>query len=308
MKKIALIGLVTLCSAAAYAQGTVIFTPFDPGTSSATGVDAQVWSPNPGSPTVEEQGATASDITGGAYTTANGFPTLTPTTYAGTPLGGSSYTGSTPVSFAGAGVNVYDYGNLFTAELYALSSGTTQAIPANATSLASLSPVTQYKSTFYDGVTGAGVGYFIQANPAAPDPGIPGTGFIGTISSRHTGTPYLGNNAAAAVVAWFNGGGQFTTLAAAQAASVPWGQSAIFEINGLTEPYSVMYQDSDNNSSATPQNTLTYLNGYDGNALGGSGAETALQSFSLTAPVPEPSTIALGVMGACAFLARRRKK
>ena len=29
------------------------------------------------------------------------------------------------------------------------------------------------------------------------------------------------------------------------------------------------------------------------------------QSFSLT-PVPEPGTIALGVMGACAFLARRR--
>jgi catalase len=32
-----------------------------------------------------------------------------------------------------------------------------------------------------------------------------------------------------------------------------------------------------------------------------------LQSFNLTA-VPEPSTIALGVIGACAFLARRRKK
>jgi hypothetical protein len=30
-------------------------------------------------------------------------------------------------------------------------------------------------------------------------------------------------------------------------------------------------------------------------------------SFSLTS-VPEPSTIALGVIGACAFLARRRKK
>lgn len=36
------------------------------------------------------------------------------------------------------------------------------------------------------------------------------------------------------------------------------------------------------------------------------GTEQALE-FGATASVPEPSTIALGVMGACAFLARRRK-
>jgi hypothetical protein len=36
------------------------------------------------------------------------------------------------------------------------------------------------------------------------------------------------------------------------------------------------------------------------------GTEPALE-FGATASVPEPSTIALGVMGACAFLARRRK-
>ena len=34
-----------------------------------------------------------------------------------------------------------------------------------------------------------------------------------------------------------------------------------------------------------------------------------ITSFSLRySPVPEPSTIALGVMGVCAFLARRRMK
>ena len=32
-----------------------------------------------------------------------------------------------------------------------------------------------------------------------------------------------------------------------------------------------------------------------------------LTSFSLVGTVPEPSTIALGVMGVCAFLARRKK-
>jgi hypothetical protein len=44
---------------------------------------------------------------------------------------------------------------------------------------------------------------------------------------------------------------------------------------------------------------------------GGKGAPSilpaGLESFSLTAAVPEPSTIALGVMGASALLFRRKK-
>jgi hypothetical protein len=298
MKKITLIGLVTLWSAAAYAQGTVTFLGNVPGT-----IQAEVYSPNPLTPTVQEQGPTAGDIATAGYTAANGYSTAasTPTTYAGTLLGGSSYTGATPVSFAGAGANVYKYGNLFTAELFAISTTTVGAI-APGTTLASLSPVTQYQSTFNTG-GGFGPGFFNEANPASPDPGIPGTGFIGTVSRTHTGTAYLGNNATAAVVAWFNGGGQFSTLAAAQAASVPWGQSSIFEITGLDEPASVMTQDN-NNSSKGDQGNVVYLIGTDNNT----GFTTALQSFNLTQPVPEPSTIALGVMGACAFLARRRKK
>jgi len=301
MKKIALVGLVTLCSVGAYAQGIVTFQALQPGT-----VDAQVYAPNPSSPAVEEQGPTAlqAQATNGNYTLANGYSpaAATTTTYAGIPIGGSSYTGTTPVSFAGAGPAVYTYGNLFTAELYAVSTTTSQAIPPSVTSYLSLSPVTQYQSTFATSATPFGAGYFNEANPAPPDPGIPGTGFIGTVSKTHTGANYLGNNAAAAVVAWFNGGGQFTTLAQAQAANVPWGQSTVFEINGLTEPASVMTQDN-NNVAQGGQNTVAYLDGNDNT----SGYWTGLESFSLVG-VPEPSTIALGVMGACAFLARRRKK
>jgi hypothetical protein len=297
MKKIAFIGLVTLCSAGAYAQGVVTFQAFQ-----SAVVDGQVYAPNPGSPTVQEQGPTAAQITAGNYSTGNSYPTITPTTYAGVPIGGSSYTGANPVSFAGAGASVYTYGNLFTAELYALSTTTVQGITPGVT-LSSLSPVTQYQSTFATSSTPYGPGYFDQASPASPDPGIPGTGHIGTVSTFHKGAAWLGNSAEGAVVAWFNGGGQFSTLAAAQAAQVPWGQSAIFEMDGLIEPSSVMTDD--NNGTTTPgQAGTAYLQGADFNA----GVNTAFMSFNLTQPVPEPSTIALGVMGACAFLARRRKK
>jgi hypothetical protein len=297
MNKIALLGLVALSSVGAYAQGVVTFQSFE-----LNVVDGQVYSPNPGSPTVEEQGATAAQITAGNYTVANSYPALTPKTYAGVAIGGSSYTGTTPVSFAAAGANVYTYGNLFTAELYALSTTTVQGITPGDT-LASLSPVTQYQSTFATDSSGLGAGYFNQALPANPDPGIPGTGHIGAVNTFHKGTAYLGNNAEAAVVAWYNGGGQFTTYEAAKAAGVPTGYSSLFEITGLIEPSSVMTDD--NNGTVTAgQNGVAYLQGPDFNA----GVNTAFQSFSLTTSVPEPSTIALGVIGACAFLARRRKK
>jgi hypothetical protein len=297
MRKIAIVGLITLCGLGACAQGVVTFTPVE----TFYGLDAQVYSPNPGAPAVEEQGNTVAQN----EATGNGTSGVT---YAGTPIGGSSYTGATPVSFSGLVTSVYTYGNLFTAELYALSTTTSQAIPPG-TTLSSLSPVTQYQSTFCTTPIQPGPGYFNEAVVPLPDPGIPGTGYIGNISSigtrtAQTGPAYLGNNAAAAVVAWFNGGGQFSTLAAAQAAGVPWGQSAIIEITGLGEPTSVMTQD--NNGNPTPPQFAAFLEGTS------DGAYTYLQSFSLidspessAGQVPEPSTIALALIGASAFLSRR---
>jgi hypothetical protein len=90
------------------------------------------------------------------------------------------------------------------------------------------------------------------------------------------------------LAAWYNAGGTITSLAAAKAAGVPYGESAAFNVTGLGEPSSIM-------------------TAYNGTPTAASQAAVMrnLQSFSLTS-VPEPSTIALGVMGIGAFLARRR--
>jgi hypothetical protein len=96
-----------------------------------------------------------------------------------------------------------------------------------------------------------------------------GPGFLATVS----GVPE-GGNAAVAIAGWYNAGGTITSLAKAQAAGVPWGVSNL----GTAD------------------------------ALGGGpiapSSPTGLDSFSL---VPEPGTVALGVVGASAFLFHRRK-
>jgi hypothetical protein len=108
-------------------------------------------------------------------------------------------------------------------------------------------------------------------------------GTFATVSlSSDPGIPgTTGNEATVALYAWWNVGG--TTLAEDQAGAGPWGVSPLDNITalgGLGSP------------ASTPEDVL------------------GLQSFSLVAPtaiVPEPSTIALAVMGASALLFRRRK-
>lgn len=91
-----------------------------------------------------------------------------------------------------------------------------------------------------------------------------------------------GGTATIAIAAWNNGGGQYTSLEAAQAAGEPWGLSELTTIQTVVTP-----------TPATLMSSVTNPN----------------LSFSLGTAVvsPEPSTIALGVMGASAFLFRRRK-
>jgi hypothetical protein len=86
-----------------------------------------------------------------------------------------------------------------------------------------------------------------------------------------------GGNAAVAIAAWNNEGGTVLTLAQAVAAGDPWGVSNL----GLATDL--------------------------GGGLIQPPVPTGLDSFSLATTVPEPSTIALGVMGASALLFRRRK-
>jgi len=126
-------------------------------------------------------------------------------------------------------------------------------------------------SQYFEGTvrtTASAPGNFQTVNPAN-DTGIPGA------------TAALG--ATIAIEAWYNAGGTITSYAAAVAANVPYGNSpTVFipgsNLGGLGSPPNV----------STPQDIL-------------------VPAFNLTT-VPEPSTIALGVMGACAFLARRRKR
>jgi hypothetical protein len=172
------------------------------------------------------------------------------TTYAGSAIGGNSTaTGSTG----------YGNGNNFTAELFGAAGSALQ--------FSALSPLTQYQSGF--ALKAGGAGQFLGSSPN-PDPGIPG-------ASTATASATL------ALAAWYNGGGTITSLAAAEAAKVPYGWSPTFTLSGL-------------GNVGTPPGPPPDLVG--------------LQSFSLVTPgtIPEPGTITLGAMGVAAFLARRRKQ
>jgi hypothetical protein len=87
-----------------------------------------------------------------------------------------------------------------------------------------------------------------------------------------------GDTVTVAIAAWNNEGGTVNSLSAAQSAGDPWGIS-------LAETMSM-----GGGAKGSPANL-----------------PTAIESFSEETSVPEPSTIALGVMGASALLFRRRK-
>jgi hypothetical protein len=141
------------------------------------------------------------------------------------------------------------------------------AAPGDNASASSLTLVAGSTTTFRT-TSSSVAGWFVQV----PSGGlaIPGTTYSGSSDATSP------NSASCAVQAWYNGGGAFPTYASAVAAGVPTGQGAEFNVDGLGG------------------GTIT------------SPVIANAQSFSLTLPVPEPGTIALGVMGACAFLARRR--
>lgn len=133
-----------------------------------------------------------------------------------------------------------------------------------------LQPVTQYVTTI---ATSSSVGGNFKPITVASDPGIPG-------AANGQGTIML--------VAWYNGGvtpsGQSQAtlnaqLIADQGGAGPWGADVPDNMGNLYE-----------SGAATPP------------------FPEGLQSFSLVVgTVPEPSTIALGVIGASTLLFRRRK-
>ncbi len=111
----------------------------------------------------------------------------------------------------------------------------------------------------------------------------PGT-WLSTTAAVIPGTTLAGQAVTLQVAAWYNDGGTLTSYAAAQGAGMPVGLSAL--ANGTTG----------GPNTSGPPSTAPAL-------------PTGLGNISLSSSViPEPSTIALGVMGASAFLLRLRKK
>jgi hypothetical protein len=137
----------------------------------------------------------------------------------------------------------------------------------------------------YSALTAATLGSVI--NTWKNSSGANATSGNGNYGVWNTGTfaTFAGNNTTVsmAIAAWANTGvdGAANTLAVAQADGYAWGVSAIVTATGVS----------------TGDNTPGFL-------------PSTLTDFSLGSPIaatPEPSTIALGVIGASALLFRRRK-
>jgi len=140
------------------------------------------------------------------------------------------------------------------------------------------------------GLTGAGDSLAsVQANPLSQYVGHAGTKsaaaaglFVDTFSGTDPGIPNTsGGVATVALAAWWNPGGAYPTIGAAQAAGQAYGWSDTATITAL----------GGTGSPPAPNPSLAGL--------------TSFSLISVTTS-PEPSTIALGIMGASAFLARRR--
>jgi len=190
------------------------------------------------------------------------------------PPGATVYTGQ-PLggSATGSGPTAYGNGALWTVALFAApGTGNTAGL---ATAEASGTPI--FTSLFQtSGGTGA-------ANSGALGNDSAGLWALNLNSGAKTTLTGFTGGATLQLEAWYSGGNNtYATDAAGLAGSGPYGSSIIGNITAL------------GGTGSPPATTPT---------LGASG----ITSFSLVTSVPEPSTIALGVIGASTLLFRRRK-
>ena len=286
MKKITLVTVLSLCAAGAYAQGLLLFSDFSGGDNS------QIYSP------VASPQLTTGPLAG--ETVGN--------TSAQSPVGSQSYS-STPIGGSTGGQGSYANGNNFSVQVYwyqpaanipasRLTAGST-FLPAYYTTLLTTEPGG-------DGVHGNG-------NPAPAYVGTlatsssPGAGYFVSGPQSQAGGLYgdtqtqsdainravNDNTALIAVACWFNAGNTVTSYAAAQAGGFAYGISLPAFENSLGESQTDYADMGGSGTPPLPEGlTVTSWSLVNGSIIG----------------VPEPSTIALGVMGVCAFLARRRMK
>jgi hypothetical protein len=133
-------------------------------------------------------------------------------------------------------------------------------------------------------VAGGGFATATLAGGAGAGDGLAGTWYSSTVA-QIPGTTGANQAATLQLAAWYNDGGTITSLLQAQATpGTPWGQSATANLADT----------GGNNLSGGPSITPP-------------GLPESLGNFTVQA-IPEPSTVALGVMGASAFLLRLRRK
>jgi hypothetical protein len=200
---------------------------------------------------------------------------------------------NTTITYGGYGTNLTANGTAPTIQEEQGSTSAANETPAGTTVYATGTALggTAATGSLYDVQLLAGAGSGLGLNQLVPTGGIlnffttaAAAGQVsGAASDSITGTTVASPVATVAVAAWANGGGLYSTLASAVKAGEPWGISPLANITTAFSP-----------NPATGMNAASDLS----------------FSFSLGTPVtttPEPSTIALGVMGASALLFRRRK-
>ncbi len=265
-----------------YAQGQVYFGDY-----LKTDFQITVWSPQ-----AYRTAGFGTEITGNSpavFDTAAGgspdIPSGTQTLYTGVPLGGSA-TGA---------VSQWDYanGNLWSVQLYAgpgVGDGVWTLVPVSGT-------VAHF---FTDSAVEGYPGSWFSDVPATISTSTTGTTTLGGATVAPFGVA-VGSQATLAIAAWYNGNGAYTSYAAAVAAGQPAGVSTTGSEN------------LGGNQWVPPDLPApgggSHMVGFDADVSGG------ITSFSLSAgnssllsPVPEPGTMALGVIGAAAFLMRLRRK
>jgi len=175
-------------------------------------------------------------------------------------------------STTAAGAFNYNVGSDYSIELY-----------AGAGTLSSYSSLTAIPSTtepLFSSSSAGFAGIWSAASQTITLGGSSGTAGAPTVAA--------GSPVSVALAAWYNGGGT-VTLAQDMTGAGPWGWSQIGTEN--------------TGGGGSPPATPPFLPALGANQTIAGG----ITSFSLTT-TPEPSTIALGVIGASAFLMRLRRK